>query len=571
MKRFLILAAVTLLSLGGEIYAQGTATLTATPSSLNFTWQIGANLPAAQTVSVRDGSSTATFTIATPPTDFWPIATQTDSALPGTISVEVNPSTLSPGFYSSSITVTVNGVANPLVIPVNLTVSQSGTGASVSPATVPLSSPATLTGTFTISAGPLPMTFSASGSPSWLTVSSPAGALLPAQSQTITITANPGTLNPSATPYNGKITVVMTSNGASTTQYVTVPLTVNSLTPVVTSVWPSSIPVGSGNTVVTIRGANFYNGTTVQASGQTGNLTVSVVSSVVLLATVPAAVLASAGIVDLTVTNPAPGGAASPAAIVVGNVSNISAITNAASYMPGALSPGEIISIFGQNIGPTTPAVLSVSNGYVQTSLGGVTLTIDGVPAPLVYVSSGQVSAQVPYEVTQGTGEPVVLTYGTATPAQTTVDIGPTAPGLFTLNASGVGEALVLNYNSATGDYSVNSSQNPAAVGQTVVFFVTGEGDYASSVYSPETGLVVPLTPPASTGAYPQLATLPAVTIQNTAVTNVAYAGPIPGSMLGLLQINAVVPAGVTAATAAPLQVTIGTTQTQANVTMAVQ
>jgi uncharacterized protein (TIGR03437 family) len=259
----------------------------------------------------------------------------------------------------------------------------------------------------------------------------------------------------------------------------------------------------------------------------------------------------------------------------VGNVSTISAITNAASYTPGAISPGEIIAIFGDNIGPMPAVGLSISNGFVQTSLGGVTVTIDGQAAPIVYASTSQVSVQVPYEVTlgtqaQGTGKTFVLTYGTATPAQTIVDTVPTAPGLFTLNSSGVGAALVLNYNSVSGDYSINSKTNAAAIGSTVVFFLTGEGDYASSAYSPETGFIVPLTPPAMTGAYPELGTLPTVSIGGTVATTVDYAGPIPGSMLGLLQVNAVVPAGASTGNSVPLSVTIGTTQTQANVAIAI-
>lgn len=572
MKKFLILAAATLVSLGGEMYAQSGPTVTATPSSLTFVWQSGAKLPAAQTLSVRYGSLTPAYTIATPGADLWLIATQTNSSLPGTISVEVNPYTLSPGNYSSTVTVTVTGVASPLVIPVTLVVSESGTSPSVAPTSVPLSSPLAVTGTFTISSGPFPTTFTATPSVAWLSVNETAGALLPAQSQTLTITANPALLNPSATAYSGKVTVVLTSNGVATTQTVTVAFTVNPLTPTVTSVWPSNVPIGSANTTVTIRGTNFYSGTTVTATGQVANLTITLVSSSVILATIPAALLASSGTVDLTVTNPAPGGSAvSPGVVTVGNVSTITAITNAASYAIGAVSPGEIISIFGSNIGPSTPADLTVSGGYVQTTLGGVTVSIDGQAAPIVYVSAAQVSVQVPYNATIGTGKTFVLTYGSATPASTTVDIAATAPGLFTLNASGTGSALVLNYNATTGAYTVNSAQNPAAIGQTVVFFLTGEGDYASSVYTPETGFIVPLTPPVSTGVYPELSTLPTVTFGSVQATNVAYAGPIPTSMLGLLQMNVVVPVGVSAGNAIALQVTIGTTQTQANVTVAIQ
>jgi uncharacterized protein (TIGR03437 family) len=571
MKLFLFLTAALLVAPTAELFAQGAPSVTASSTSLTFTWQMGAKLPAAQSVSVRDGSTTPAYTVATPPSDLWLIATPSGGNLPAALAVQVNPSTLSPGIYVSTVTVTVSGVVNPLVIAVTLTVTEPSSGAVVAPTTIPLTSPGTLTGTFTLTAGPLPATFTATPATAWLSVSATAGALLPGQSQTVTVTANPASLVPATAAYPGKITVVTTSNGTATTQTVTVNFTVNPLTPTVTSLWPSVIPVGAPNTVVTIRGANFYNATTVAASGSATNLTTTLVASSVLLATIPATLMAASGVVTLTVTNPAPGGAAVPATVTVGNASSIAAITNAASYIPGTISPGEIIAIFGDNIGPATAADLSISSGFVTTSLGGVTVAIDGKSAPIVYASSSQVSVQVPYTVTQGTGKTFVLTYGTATPASTTVDIVATAPGLFTLNASGAGAALVLNYNAATGDYSINSSTNPAAIGSTVVFFVTGEGDYASAAYSPETGFVVPLTPPVATGVYPELSTLPTVSIGGTVATTVSYAGPIPGSMLGLLQLNVVVPVGATAGNAVPLIVTIGTTQTQANVAIAIK
>ena len=471
-----------------------------------------------------------------------------------------------------AVTVTVAGVANPLVIAVTLTVTGSSTAPVVAPAIIPLSSPSTLTGTFNVTAGSsrnLHSNAGRHGSP----VSTAAGALLPAQSQTITVTATPGTLTPAAAAYAGKITVVTTSNGVPATQTVTVNFTVNPLLPTVTSVWPAQIPVGSPDTVVTILGTNFYSGTSVAASGAAAPLKTTIVAGNVLLATIPAPLLTAAGSINVTVANPAPGGAAAPVVVAVGNVSVISAITNAASYLTGAISPGEIISIFGQNIGPAVPVQMSVAGGFAQTSLGGVTVTIDGQSAPIIYASSSQVSVQVPYAAqlgtqAQGTARTLILTSGTATPAQTNVDIVTTAPGLFTLNASGAGAALVLNYNAATGTYSINSSTNPASIGSTVVFFITGEGDYASGTYAPETGFIVPSAPPL--GGLPQLNPLPSVSIGGTVATSVNYAGPIPGGLLGLLQLNVVVPTGATTGTAVPLVVTLGPTQTQANVTIAI-
>ena len=575
MRRSLLCTAVALfVAFAGELNAQNAPTITASTISLAFAWTQGAALPAAQTVSVRVSAGTPAYTLATPAQNQWLLATSPIATLPASVTVQVNPSTLTPGIYVSTVTITATGIASPLVIAITLTVSSPSAGIVIAPATVPLSSPGTLTGTFTVTAGSLPATFTTTSGTPWLAVSTTAGALLPAQSETITVTANSAGLVPAATPYAGKITLVTSSNGVSKTQTVVVNLTVNPLMPVVSSVWPAQIPVGSPDTEITVRGANYYAATTVTASGSATALKTTVVGGSALQVIVPAALLAVAGTVNLTVTNPAPGGPAAPVGITVGNVSTITGITNAASSLPGAISPGDIIAIYGQNIGPAAPAQMNIVGGFAQTSVGNVTITIDGQAAPSIYASSSQVNVQVPYTVTQGTAaqgkaKAVVLTSGSATPAQTNVDIVPAVPGIFTLNASGAGPALVLDFNAVNGAFSINSSTNPAAIGSTVVLFLTGEGDYASSVYSTETGFIVPLTPPVATGVYPQLSPLPVVTIGGVAAT-VNYAGPIPGCILGLLQLNVVVPVGSSTGNAVPLVVSVGAVQAQANVTMAI-
>jgi uncharacterized protein (TIGR03437 family) len=313
----------------------------------------------------------------------------------------------------------------------------------------------------------------------------------------------------------------------------------------------------------------------VVATGYAVPLKLTLVSSTVLLGVLPAAQLAAVGSINLTVSNPAPGGAAAPFGISVGNAPSIAAITNAASYSLGAVSPGEMIAIFGQNLGPTPAAGLTVAGGFVTSNAGGVTVMIDGANAPVLYAGTSQVTVQVPYAArlgTQaaGTARIVVLTYGAAAPAATTIDIVAAAPGVFTMNSSGLGQAIVLDMNPATFAYSINSATNPAKIGSTITFFLTGEGDYASAAYATETGLLVPATPPVATGVYPQLSPLPTVTIGGMAATSVTYAGPIPTCMLGLLQINAVVPVGATIGNAVPLLVNIGAGQTQIGLTMAV-
>ena len=550
-------------------------TVSALPTSLTFNWQMGAAIPASQVVSLKITAGTpaytATASVATP----WLIATSSAATLPAALTVWVNPSTLTPGTYVSTVTVTAAGAAGPITIPITLNVTLPPGSAVVAPTTLALASPGSLTGTFAITAGLAPTTFTVVSGATWLTVSANAGAVLPNETQTLTVTANPAALNPQVAAYPGKLTVTTTANGVATTQTVTVNLTVNAQTPTVASVWPSQIPVGSPNTTLTIQGVNFYSGTTVTATGSATPLKLTLVSSTVLLAVLPAAQVAAVGAVNLTVTNPAPGGAAAPYGISVGNAPSIAAITNAASYSLGAVSPGEMIAIFGQNLGPTPAVDFTVAGGFVPTSAGGVSVTIDGQPAPILYASASQVTVQVPYTAqlgtaALGTARTVVLTYGLAAPVSTTTDIVAAAPGVFTMNASGVGQAIVLNIDPVTFAYSVNSAANPAKIGNAVTFFLTGEGDYASATYATETGFIVPATPPVATGVYPELAPLPTVTIGGTAATSVTYAGPIPTCMLGLLQVNAVVPVGATTGNAVPLLVNIGAGQTQIGLTMAV-
>ena len=109
----------------------------------------------------------------------------------------------------------------------------------------------------------------------------------------------------------------------------------------------------------------------------------------------------------ITVTSPnVPGGNQTvnvSLTVTVGPTPVVLSVTNAGSLQPGAISPGEIISIFGNNIGPLTPASGTgfqlTAAGTVPTTLAGVTVTINNVKAPLIFVGPIQINAIVPYEV----------------------------------------------------------------------------------------------------------------------------------------------------------------------------
>jgi hypothetical protein len=99
-------------------------------------------------------------------------------------------------------------------------------------------------------------------------------------------------------------------------------------------------------------------------------------------------------------------------------------VSNAASYAGGALSLGEIVTIFGSNLGPATIAgpVLD-SNGLVSTQIDNTQVLFDGVPAPVIFASANQLSAVVPYEV-QGSTQ-VMVSYNGQTSARVTLPVAP--------------------------------------------------------------------------------------------------------------------------------------------------
>ena len=141
------------------------------------------------------------------------------------------------------------------------------------------------------------------------------------------------------------------------------------------------------------------------------------------------------------------------------------AITSGASLQPGAVSPGEIVTIFGNGIGPVNPptgtSFTPTATGTVPTTLANVTITFNNVPAPLIFVSQDQINAIVPYEVAGQTSVPVVVTNNGTASASFTVPVTAVAPAIFALSENGSGQGAIAN-----SDASVNGTGNPAAPGQ---------------------------------------------------------------------------------------------------------
>ena len=228
-------------------------------------------------------------------------------------------------------------------------------------------------------------------------------------------------------------------------------------------------------------------------------------------------------------------------------------ITNAASYATGAVAPGELIAIFGNSLGPPNPWTLQLdSHGNVATDLDGTSVSFDGYRAPIVMTSAGQVNAVVPFEVAGQSTTKMQLAFLGVSGDPVTIPVTTTAPGLFTANASGTGQGAILN-----GDLSPNSAANPAAAGSTVVLYLTGAGVMKG---------------PLATGSVPTAGspTIDATVQIGGQNATVQYAGVAPGLVAGVVQINVVIPNGLSPGDK-PVLVTIGGNTSQAGVTVAVR
>jgi len=181
------------------------------------------------------------------------------------------------------------------------------------------------------------------------------------------------------------------------------------------------------------------------------------------------------------------------------------------------VSPAEVIAIFGPGIGPATAVSATPTNGFYPKTLAGVQVTINGVNMPLLYVSSGQINAVVPMNVTPNASATVRVINGTAVSPAYPVWIVANAPQAF---------PPVLNQ-----DGSVNTPTNPAKSGSTVSIFATG---WQSNFLGLADGEIATTMQDSCQGAC-QIATLNA---QRAANFTVLYGGPAPGFVAGVTQFN---------------------------------
>ncbi len=640
----------SLLMCGLSAFAQAP---TVSPTSLTFSYLVNSGkFPAAGKLTATLPASVPNATVMSVAISSTPVGwltvTPTSGVSPLTMSVTVNPTSLSPGSYSATITVT-NPTSPGYSTRVNVTLAITNPPSSLlvtspTPGFDPLASgqtTPTITLNYTSCSGAgcpalpsaelsvsttgdiVPFTVTTAvgkGSANWLRVNngglpstSTSGVAAAGSNVKISVTLDASTLATlDAIPYTGTVTIsaVNSANGTYPVNFI---LNAFAGTPKLTSIFPSKMPafpatpaVKPLDPVITLNGDNFFPSSSkvfmAPPGGSNYPLTTVWVSRQILTATIPAAYLAppmsapSVASVDWTVTvingapgnNPGNGGATSAGvtfSVTDPALPSVQSVVNAASYLPSAtqlppnsanpvpvgqsaISPRGIISIFGQNLGPSSVVSATPTGPTLTypTTMPGYGVAVDvtaacatgSTQAPLIMISESQVNAIVPDGLSGciGTSPPPVVTI-TVNNGINSVDYTEAVaiaadPGVFTFGGNGQGQAAVLNFDAATGAVTVNGAKTPAPRGSAIEIFATGMGQLAL----PASG--TPLADgEVATGPNKLLDDSFRVLIDGQSAP-VFYAGTAGNGVAGLAQINAIVPPNARTGAAIPITVEIG-------------
>jgi uncharacterized protein (TIGR03437 family) len=502
------------------------------------------------------------------------------------ITVSVNPGSMAPGDYYGSIRVDAPLALNsPQSLSIVMTIAPStvSLGPVVQPSglvfvqvegdNVPASQSATITN-LTNRAVSFTATPAVVGNLNWFTISTFIGNVVPNTPFPISVSINPGLR---AGVYRGSLTL---SFGASTRvidlQLVVTPAvesenkpedaltgraaggacTPTKLLPVFsllgggfsTSVaWPTSLEVN----VVDDCGAPLKNGG-VTASFSNGDQPVSLLSNgdgkwsgtwtavnprTSSLVVTADATQISSGLKGSTQI----GGSAQPNPDVPILAAN--GVLNAGSFSLAATpSPGELVSIFGQNLADGFGQAQSLP---LATSLQNATIVLGGRLLPLVFTVGGQINAQIPYDIPPGTVQQMIAQRGARLSVPQPVRIRSAEPAIFSTDSSGKGQGHIYAITAA-GLQVLADASNPVTAGNVLVIYCTGLGNVDPAVVA---GSAVP-------GDQLRNAVGPVTLTIGGVNASIAFAGLTPG-LTGLYQVNVTVPPGITPGNQVPVVLSV--------------
>ncbi len=409
-------------------------TLSVTPGSLSFSYQIGGTAPAAQTLAISGAATT--YTVATAG-GTWLTATPTSGGTSGSASVAVSTTGLAAGSYSGSVTVTAAGsTGSPLTIPVTLNVTAATPALAVSPASlsfayqvggsVPAAQSLAISGaatTYTVTAAGgtwLSVTPASGGTSGSAAVSvNPATLAAGTYSGTVTITAPGSTGSPKAVPVTLTVTPAATSNLTVSPASLSFAYQLGGVAPTAQTLAIS----GVASTYTATAAGGTWLSVTPASGGTSGTATVSVNTASL-----------AAGTYNGTVTITAAGSTGSPKAVPV--TLTVTAAPTSLTLTPASLA-------FAFQLGGTAPAaqtlnINGVSSTYTVAASGGTWLTMSPtsggksgtatVRVNTAGLAIGSYSGSITVTAAGTTGSPksvpVTLTVAAAAP---TLTVSPTS------------------------------------------------------------------------------------------------------------------------------------------------
>ena len=220
---------------------------------------------------------------------------------------------------------------------------------------------------------------------------------------------------------------------------------------------------------------------------------------------------------------------------------------------PAPPSPGSLISIFGVRLSQGLAAATELP---LPEELAGTTVFIAGLPAPLLFSSTGQVNAQIPYEIQSNTSHRILIQRGETLTEAVDISVAPAQPAIFKTNPAGTQGHI---YQPIDGALVLADQNRPPAAGDVVIIYAAGLG-----------AVDPPIEPGLPGGANPLRPTVePAQVTVDGLPMPLFYSGLTP-EFVGVYQINAFVPEGVVAKADAAVVINASGVESPA-VTMAVE
>lgn len=239
---------------------------------------------------------------------------------------------------------------------------------------------------------------------------------------------------------------------------------------------------------------------------------------------------------------------------------SVASLVNGASYIEGAVAPGENVVAIGTALGPPFLAGGSLTpEGKMASAVSDTQLLFDGVSAPILYAWGQQTSAVVPFEVAGQTTTKVQLVYQGVQSDAVTYDVAPVAPGIYTQDGTGLGAGGILNQDGVT----INSALMPAQKGSVVAVYMTGGGNTAPAS---ATGAII-----RADGSALSWTVAPVTCTVGGIPATVRYAGTAPGLVAGMVQVNIQIPDDAPSGPEVPLVISFDSSSSQDGVTIAIQ